>query len=151
MDGGRGREGLSGYHSCVGQRLPGLCTMYGSNGGQGCVRCTRPPLAVQSRAHTPYKAFATGKPVHRTPLCPALDGYPAEHVRACKTINDPFRLVLLHANGVKKPRRSPTMPTFFALLAHKITSSILYHLLFCKPLDARASLDTHTVHPPSSC
>jgi len=35
------------------------------------------------------------------------------------------RLVLLHANCVKKPHRSSTMVTFFALLAHKITSSIM--------------------------
>ena len=40
------------------------------------------------------------------------------------TITYPFRLVLLRADCVKKPRRSPTMPTFFALSAHKITSSI---------------------------
>ncbi|MCB9304627.1 MAG: DUF433 domain-containing protein [Lewinellaceae bacterium] len=65
-------------------------------------------------------------------------------IRACKTINHPFRLVLSRANGVKKPRRSPTMPTFFALLAHKITSSILYHLLFCKPLNRQPNNATNT-------
>ncbi|MCO6491152.1 MAG: DUF5615 family PIN-like protein, partial [Phaeodactylibacter sp.] len=43
-------------------------------------------------------------------------------LRDCAKINYPFRLVLLRANCVEKPRRSPAMSAFFALLAHKTTS-----------------------------
>jgi len=54
-------------------------------------------------------------------------------IRGRKTITYLFRLVLLHANCVKKPHRSPAMVTFFALLAHKITSPNLSNLLLRDP------------------
>jgi len=60
-----------------------------------------------------------------------------ERFRGRKTITYLFRLVLLHANCVKKPHRSPAMVTFFALLAHKITSPNLSNLLLRDPLAIR--------------
>ncbi|MCB9292514.1 MAG: hypothetical protein H6559_05215 [Lewinellaceae bacterium] len=42
----------------------------------------------------------------------------------------------MRAGGVAKPRRSWAMPTFGALPAHKITSSILGNLLLRDPLGA---------------
>ncbi len=54
----------------------------------------------------------------------AVNETPEFEVRDCRTITYLSSLVLLHANYVKKPHRSPTMVTFFALLAHKITSAI---------------------------
>jgi len=54
-------------------------------------------------------------------------------LRGRETTTYLFRLVLLHANCVKKPHRSSTMVTFFALLAHKITSSTLSNLLLRDP------------------
>ena len=44
-----------------------------------------------------------------TPTCPddvVLDCNTGQELRACKTISTPFRLVLLRANCVAKPRRS---------------------------------------------
>jgi len=55
-------------------------------------------------------------------------------VRDRRIITYSSRLVLLHANCVKKPHRSSTMVRFFAWLAHKITSSILSNLFLCNPL-----------------
>ncbi len=48
------------------------------------------------------------------------------YFRACYEITAPFMLVLLLANFVKKPRRSSTMPVFFASLLSNIIST--HHL-----------------------
>ena len=50
------------------------CTMYGSNGGQGCVRCTRPPLAVQGRSVHRTKPLPLTSPYIVHLCCPAIEG-----------------------------------------------------------------------------
>ena len=46
-------------------------------------------------------------------------------ISVCSEINYAFMLVILCANCVEKPRYSGAMPTFFALLSHKLTSPTL--------------------------